>query len=297
MNLILEEVQDNLKHNEPGQTIRGFHGRGGSFNDFSHVTIDCFGKLFYVRFFEKDPREDDLCQKLVDYFSVGVVLHKRYENSFKLFNTTQEQVDGTKALELGLSYNLKIGHNQNPGFFLDMKEGRKWLASNSNGKRVLNLFSYTCSLSVVAAKFDASSVDNVDVSSSFLNWGRENHHLNELSCENIKFHKKDVLKSLGWLSKRGPFDIVIYDPPSFQKSRFDYKKDYKKVVRSASKLVSKGGYILSCLNTPFEKTDFIVDLYKELAPEFTYIETLVSPKEFKEVDKLAGVKIVILQRS
>lgn len=293
MKVILDEIREYLTSNE---TCRVFHGRGGVFQDYGHITVDWFHPILYVRFFEEDAQEKELCETLFREFKHPVVLHKRYNNTFDYFGLNAEDVADIKALEFDLSYNLRIGQNQNPGFFLDMKEGRRWLKNHSQDKKVLNLFAYTCSLSVVAKAFGATEVHNVDVSSSFLSWGRDNHRLNDLSLEGINFHKKDVLKSLNWLAKKGPYDIVIYDPPSFQKSRFEYKKDYKKVVNSMEKLVAPGGYILSCLNSPFEKTDFIVNLYKEKTKEFEFIETLHSPAEFREVDKEDGVKICIFKR-
>ncbi|GAL26669.1 methyltransferase [Vibrio variabilis] len=52
--------------------------------------------------------------------------------------------------ELGCKYQLDIGRNQNFGLFLDMRNGREWVKSKSQDKRVLNLFAYTCGFSVAA---------------------------------------------------------------------------------------------------------------------------------------------------
>ena len=59
-----------------------------------------------------------------------------------------------------------------------MKPGRDWLLQNAAGKRVLNLFAYTCSLSVAAIHGGAEEVINLDMASAALATGRKNHQLN-----------------------------------------------------------------------------------------------------------------------
>jgi 23S rRNA (cytosine1962-C5)-methyltransferase len=298
MNFILNQVKNNFKDTE--QSYRVFHGRGGLYADYSHLTIDWFAPVFYVKFYSEDKLgEIQLPKLLKEKFNKPVVLHKRYENTFTYFDISEEEALQIPAVEGELKYKLKMGVNQNYGFFLDMKEGRNWFTQKVKeieGAKVLNLFAYTCSFSVVAKHYGASEVHNVDVSKSFLEWGRENHQLNEISTEGVFFHRKNVLKSLGWLAKKGPYDIVVYDPPSYQKSRFDYVKDYSKVVRQLGKLVKPGGFVMSCLNTPFEKSGFIVDLYRNELQDFDYVNTLYSPVEYEEENKENGVKVCIFQR-
>lgn len=294
----IEEYWPQVKESE--ESCRLFHGRGGRYEGLKHITVDWFSPVLYVKFYEEDlEREGQLVEKLRAKFERPIVLHKRYSNQFELFGISEEELSQVHACELGLKYELRIGVNQNHGFFLDMREGKKWvkefLQKTPNAK-VLNLFAYTCSFSVLAKSLGAAEVHNVDVSKSFLEWGRRNHHLNDQNTEGIFFHKKDVLKSLGWLAKKGPYDLVIYDPPSFQKSRFAYEKDYRKVVKQLEKLVKKGGVVASCLNTPFEKSGFIVDLYRNQLQDFEYINTLYSPEGFEEEDKENGVKICVFQR-
>ncbi len=295
MNFILNQIKNSYRPEL--ESCRLFHGRGGRYADYSHITVDWFSPVFYIKFYNEDKLgELNLPKLLIEKFGKPVVLHLRYENSFKYFDITEEEAREVVAVEDDLKYKLKMGKNQNHGFFLDMKEGRRFIQDKISGGKVLNLFAYTCSFSVVAKKFGATEVHNVDVSKSFLEWGRENHHLNGQDTEGIFFHKKNVLKSMGWLSKKGPFDVVVYDPPSFQRSRFDYAKDYQKVIRQLPKVVKSGGYVISCLNSPFEKSEFIVDLYRNELQDFDYVNTLYSPAEFEEENKENGVKICIFRR-
>src|SRR5207237_1792376 len=66
------------------------------------------------------------------------------------------------------------------GLFLDQRDNRARIAALSGGRRVLNLFSYTCSFSVYAALSFAAHVTSVDLSGHALGRGRENFSLNGL---------------------------------------------------------------------------------------------------------------------
>ena len=67
--------------------------------------------------------------------------------------------------EHNLKYILNPLSAQNIGFFPDMANTRKWLTENAAGMRILNLFTYRCSLSVAAIAGHAKEVLNIDLSS------------------------------------------------------------------------------------------------------------------------------------
>ena len=53
--------------------------------------------------------------------------------------------------ENGLKFEVSLNDAQHPGLFLDQRESRRRIAEVSEGKRVANLFAFTCSFSVAAA--------------------------------------------------------------------------------------------------------------------------------------------------
>nr|WP_315980158.1 class I SAM-dependent methyltransferase [Aliamphritea spongicola] len=140
--------------------------------------------------------------------------------------------------------------NQNSGLFLDMREGRRWVQQHAEGARVLNLFAYTCGFSVAALAGGAEKVVNLDMSSPALNTGRENHRLNDHDLSRVKFFAHDLFRSWGKLKREGPYDLVVIDPPSFQKGSFVATKDYLKVLRRLPELTGENAKVLSCLNSP-----------------------------------------------
>ena len=71
----------------------------------------------------------------------------------------------------------------NVGLFGDMRAERLRLAGLAAGRRVLNLFAYTGTLSVAAATGGATQVTSVDLSEGVLAWARDNAALNEVPPE------------------------------------------------------------------------------------------------------------------
>ena len=176
-----------------------------------------------------------------------------------------------------------------------MKNGREFISSISNNCKVLNLFSYTCSFSVVAIKNSAKSVVNVDMAKNALNIGRKNHHLNKLDTKNVKFLPYNILKSWGRIKKFGPYDIIIIDPPSFQKGSFAATKDYEKIIKRLNQLCNKDSLVLACLNDPMLDENFIKDIFKNSATEFTYVKRLSNIDSFPSFDEQKALKNLVFR--
>ena len=154
------------------------------------------------------------------------------------------------------------------GLFLDHRPLRQWLVNNSQGKRVLNLFSYTCSLSVAAAKGGAK-VTSIDMSNTYLDWGYENFLINNINPKEHVFYQADVLKELLVRKENGElFDIILLDPPSFSNSKrmeedLDIERDHPILVRDTMQLLAPGGTLFFSTNKrKFELHRIITDNYK-----------------------------------
>jgi 23S rRNA (guanine2445-N2)-methyltransferase / 23S rRNA (guanine2069-N7)-methyltransferase len=102
------------------------------------------------------------------------------------------------------------------GLFLDHRPVRLWLQQQAKGKRVLNLFAYTCTASVHAALGGARETVSVDMSQTYLAWGRANFNLNGFSAEQHRLVAADVRR---WLEQtHEQFDLIFLDPPTFSNS-------------------------------------------------------------------------------
>ena len=177
-----------------------------------------------------------------------------------------------------------------------MKIGREYINSICKDKNVLNLFSYTCAFSVVAINAKAKQVVNVDMAKGALTTGRENHHLNNLDTKKVKFMPYDILKSWNRIKKEGPYDIIIIDPPSFQKGSFAATKDYEKIIKKLPELASENCIVLSCLNAPELDSDFIKQKFEEFAPAFKFEKRLENLKEFITNNEEKSLKNLIFKK-
>lgn len=279
-------------------SYRIFHGRGRTFEGLEFLTIDFFQPVILLTFFSEPPRGwlDELtaaCRTLFDAGNNAFVVQHRYLTnapSDVLWGILPEQCVARRG---NLQFALHLAQQQNSGFFLDMEPGREWLAANAADKRILNLFAYTCAFSVVAVAANAQCVVNVDMSSAALNLGRSNHQRNGLDKHRSEFLAENILKSWGRIKKRGPFDVVIIDPPSYQKGSFVAEKDYAKVVRRLPELMPGGGLVLACLNAPELTEGFLRNQFLENCPEADFVQRLAPHKDFPDVDPERQLKLLV----
>lgn len=265
---------------------RVFHGRGGCFEGFEFLTVDSIDKILYVVFFSEVERE--LEEKLLQLFLklyennrwTCVILQKRYNLKESSVILHGELPFETHAIESGLKYNLNLLSSRNIGYFGDMKNGRSFIRDNCKDKKVLNLFSYTCAFSIAASKGGALSVVNVDMSKGALSIGRANHHLNDLSTKQIQFMPYNILKSWNRIKKAGPYDVIVIDPPTFQKGSFVVTNDYDKIVKKLDSLASENCLVLASTNSPTVDSKYIVDIFATHAQEFGFIKRLDNPETY-----------------
>lgn len=159
------------------------------------------------------------------------------------------------VLEYGVKFNVNLIDYLDTGLFLDHRETRRYVASQSKGKRLLNLFAYTCSFSVHAAVAGAAFTKSVDMSNTYTAWGRDNFLLNGVSLKNHEIVREDCLKFLVDAVRLGEqYDLIIIDPPTLSRSKkmdqmFDIQEDYVFLIQGALKLLAPGGQIFFSTNS------------------------------------------------
>lgn len=301
MNVVVERLEhlaEKIFNQETIDSYRVFHGRGRVFPGFEFVTIDFFQPVILLTLFTEPPKNwlSDLvavARGLFDENKTTLLAQRRYlagAPSEVLWGNLPERCVARRG---NLQFSLHLAQQQNSGFFLDMEPGRVWLEQQAQGKRILNLFAYSCAFSVVAVAANAHVVVNVDMSSAALNMGRSNHQRNGLDKARSEFLAENILKSWGRIKKRGPYDLVIIDPPSYQKGSFVAEKDYAKVIRRLPELMPEGGWVLACLNAPELSDGFLRQLFIENCPAAEYIERLQPHQDFPDVDPEQQLKLLV----
>ena len=301
--MTLIDIQKHLQESAKGTTDefkRLFHGRGGLYDGWKHLTIDSIDDILSVALYFQEEREEELLEMLKAFISTSrhetIVLQRRYLQGSPSEVIVGELADNLFVVENGMKIKLNLLSNRNSGYFPDMKNGREFVRQNAKDKSVLNLFSYTCAFSLAAAFGGAEKVSNIDMSKGALSTGRANHHLNELEMRGISFHPYNILKSFSRIKKKGPYDLIIIDPPTFQKGSFEATKDYIKIITKLPQIASEDCTLLACLNSPDLNSEFIISLVKEWAPSFKFIKRLENVSEFASEDEDRSLKNLIFQR-
>jgi 23S rRNA G2069 N7-methylase RlmK/C1962 C5-methylase RlmI len=139
-----------------------------------------------------------------------------------------------------LRYVVRLGGALGTGLYPDQRDNRRRLLELGRDARVLNLFAYTGSFSVAAAKAGARSVTSVDLSGRALDWARDNFAENQLDPSAHRFVRADATR---WSSRADSdrYDIVVIDPPSFSTS------GRRQVLRLSERYVELAAQALSRL--------------------------------------------------
>jgi len=300
----LEDLQQHLitkAHNCAEEYTRLFHGRGNAYEGYRFLTVDSADNVLFAVLFDADAKEEAIVGMLRDLYTregkwKALVVQQRYLPSSPSALIEGELPHACFAIENSLKYAINFQSAQNIGFFPDMKIGRSFVREHAQGKKVLNLFSYTCSFSAAAIAGGAASVVNVDMNKNVLSIGRENHRLNGLDTKKVAFMPYNILKSWSRIRKAGPYDLIIIDPPSFQKGSFAASSDYEKIIRRLHEFAAEECLVLSALNAPELGTAFIKTLFRENAPEFHYVERLPNLESFPTDNDERSLKNLIFKR-
>ena len=297
LNDVLKTNSKNLNY----EFKRLFHGRGNFYEGFSFLTIDSIDTILNVAFYSEISKQNEksILNLLKEF--IKLTNHKTINLQRRYISKAPSELiygyldDNIYAIENEIKFNIDLKSHQNNGYFPDMKNGREFIQNISKDKKVLNLFSYTCGFSLSAIKGGAKSVFNIDMSKGALSKGRANHHLNNLSTSNVQFGPYNILKSFSKIRKFCPYDIIIIDPPTFQKNSFEASKDYVKIIRRLEEVVSSNCTILACLNSPFLDQQFIIDIFKEHCASFKFEKRLKNCKDFICIDENKSLKNLVFK--
>ena len=282
-----EPIADALqKHFEnPGvEPKRLFHGRGHMFDGLQHINVDWYPPVLLITAYEPIPDLAGivtLANRFDTHRKIKSIVHQR--RSSKGAPSTRvwgDEIPRVVVVENGVKFEVQPGVHQNAGLFLDMRPLRLWLKAHSRGRKVLNLFAYTCSFSVAALAGDAGLVVSVDMSKPSINWGRRNHELNGHDLRCVRSMPHNILKSWSRIEKPGPYDIVVIDPPTRQRGSFEVERDYIAVLKRLGRFCEKGADIFATINSPYLGTDYLPNLMQRYQPKYRLLGEFPASSEF-----------------
>lgn len=164
--------------------------------------------------------------------------------------------------EGGLQFWVNLSDYIDTGLFLDHRNTRRLVRDLAQGKRVLNLFGYTGSFSVYAAAGGAGATTTVDLSSTYLDWARDNFALNNLEASlSDRFDRRTTHRlinddAMAFLEHHPPgphYDLAIVDPPTFSNSKrtetvFDVQREQIALLKATFALLNPGGEVIFSTN-------------------------------------------------
>ncbi len=167
------------------------------------------------------------------------------------------------------------------GLFLDHRDTRRLIGELAAGRRFLNLFAYTGTASVYAARGGATSTTTVDMSRTYLDWAARNLELNGIRGPAHELIQADCLDWLPQMRGRRVFDLIFLDPPTFSASKrmegtLDIQRDHVDLIRDAAVLLVPDGLLLFSNNLRRFRMD------REALPglEITDISAETLPRDF-----------------
>ena len=242
----------------------------------------------YERPYQKDEHEEEIwlekmseqCCKVLGIEKSHIIkkMRKHFNhnagNQYKKENTIGESdsVSSINGLiqEQGQLFRTDLTTYLDTGLFFDHRPLRSLVRETCSNKRVLNLFCYTGSFSVYAAQGNASYIESVDLSNTYLDWAKENMKLNGFSDKKkYVYTKTDCIRFLqekatgvksGKIKNEELYDLIILDPPTFSNSKstqdvLDINRDWPQLVKDCLNILSSGGTLFFSTNSERIKFD------------------------------------------
>ncbi|WP_439858932.1 bifunctional 23S rRNA (guanine(2069)-N(7))-methyltransferase RlmK/23S rRNA (guanine(2445)-N(2))-methyltransferase RlmL [Pseudomonas sp. MBLB4136] len=174
-----------------------------------------------------------------------VIKRRERQAGTKQYQRQSTQGQFTEVSEGGVKLLVNLTDYLDTGLFLDHRPLRLRIQREAAGKRFLNLFCYTATATVHAAKGGARSTTSVDLSKTYLDWARRNLSLNGYS-DKQRLEQGDVM---AWLAEdRGEYELIFIDPPTFSNSKrmegvFDVQRDHVQLLDLAMARLAPGGVL------------------------------------------------------
>ena len=239
------------------------------------LVVDKFNDILVFEFdsLGMDVRKKMLVDTLLEVLKEdGVLIKGVYERSDAKVRTLEglERIKGflsepfdtdIEIMENGVKLKVDVAQGQKTGYFLDQKYNHLAIRHLCRNKIVLDCCTHTGGFALSAAKV-ARKVIGIDASDLAIKQARENSDLNGFN--NTEFVVADVFDYLIEKQQNNErFDVIILDPPAFTKSKNSVKnasKGYKDINYRAMKLLSPGGFLVTCSCSEYMPRDLFMKI-------------------------------------
>ena len=249
-----------------------------------NLVVDVYGEWVHVQEYAAPPEIDrDKAKRRLDEAVevIGAVLEtppervvlkeRRRQRGAAQYERRGDQSKLLEASEDDLAYLVDLGTYLDTGFFIDQRLTRRLVRKLAGGRRFLNLFAYTGTMTVNALAGGSPASTTVDLSATYLAWAEKNLAANGFSAGGEVWphpsgkteapaasgpHTLVQADCLRWVAEAGgAYDLIWLDPPTFSNSKkmgratFDVQRDHADLIRLvARRLLAPGGILLFATN-------------------------------------------------
>ncbi|HSO57739.1 MAG TPA: class I SAM-dependent rRNA methyltransferase [Paenisporosarcina sp.] len=278
--------------------FRVFNGEG---DGVGGLTIDYYESYYVISWYSEGIYQfkNEVIQALTNTVNIKGLYEKKRFASQGTYMEDDDFISGEKApepllvKENDMNFAVYLNDGAMVGIFLDQRDVRKTIRdSYSQGKNVLNTFSYTGAFSVAAALGGAIKTTSVDLANRSKSKTIEQFSVNAIDYEAQDIIVEDVFHYFKYAVRKNlTFDLVILDPPSFARSKkhtFSAGKDYPDLLVQAISITEKNGIIVASSNCSTfgmaKFKGFIEKAFKQTGGSFAIREEFSLPTDFKTIE-------------
>lgn len=170
--------------------------------------------------------------------------------------------------ENAVNFHVNLLESQKTGWYYDQRDNRVRLNRYCRDQSVLDVYSYTGSFGMYAAKYGARHVTCIESSAPSCHLIQDNAYLNH-SADRVSIMETDAVLGMKQLWTEGRrFDVVLIDPPAFIKKRKDIKAGltkYFQVNGLAARLVNTGGILITSSCSMHLSREDLINILKNVA--------------------------------
>ncbi len=293
--------------------FRVFNGEG---DGIGGLTIDYFDGYYMVSWYSAGIYS----LKHHVYGALDKILQYKGIYEKKRFDTKGQYIDQDDFVmgepgdfpiiikENGMNFAVNLNDGAMTGIFLDQRDVRESILENySEGRSVLNTFSYTGAFSVAAMLGGASKTTSVDLASRSEAKTIEQFSVNGIDYEQQEIRVMDVFDYFRYAKRHElKFGLVVLDPPSFARSKkytFSAAQNYPELLMDAIAITEMDGIIVASTNNASfgmkRFKTFIDKAFNETGSKYKILEESSLPKDFRtnrDFQEFNYLKVVILQK-
>ena len=241
---------------QPNDLTNAYRLVNGEGDNLSGLIVDIYDQVAVIQCHTPGMYKslDLIVKALIHLFGDQIVIYNKSGNALPP-EYSGNQSDGflhgnqptVEIRENGHRFSIDLVEGQKTGFFLDQRDNRQLLSTYAEGKKILNLYSYTGGFSIYALNKSAEFVCSVDASVKAINILENNLDLNQIDKSKHQSITGDVKKVLQEIPDN-EYDIIIVDPPAFAKSQYkshNAVQAYKRINAMAIAKVKSGGIIFT----------------------------------------------------